>query len=259
MLGKRFLAKAAKRAGRRLGVEVRRSRSTLGDMESFLRRLSEIGFRPTSVLDVGAYQADWSRMAQPYFPGAKFTLIEPQAEMTEHLEEFCASTPGSRWSLAAAGPEPGELILTVWPGMSGSSLLAPTDGVARQQRRVPVITIDSLFPGGNDIPQLAKLDIQGFELEALAGATTLFGRTECFIVEVNLFEYMPGMPLFADVVSFFNDRQYKVYDIAGYLRRPLDRALGQADVAFVLKGGALDRDQRWDRERIATCPSSNSD
>ena len=93
------------------------------------------------------------------------------------------------------------------------------------------------------MPQLAKLDIQGFELEALEGATKLFGRTECFIVEVNFYKRVPNVPLFSDVVSFFDQRGYKVYDIAGELRRPLDNALWQVDLAFVRKGGMFDKYQ----------------
>ncbi len=97
------------------------------------------------------------------------------------------------------------------------------------------------------MPQLAKFDIHGFELEALAGATKLFAQTECMIVEVNLYKCVPTVPLFSDVVSFFDNRGYKVYDIPGYLRRPLDNALWQVDLAFVRKGGVFDGKQSWQR------------
>ena len=116
-----------------------------------------------------------------------------------------------------------------------------------EKRRVPIITIDSLYQDGDELPQLAKLDIQGYELQALAGATKLFGRTECFILEVSLFEAIEGIPQFAEVVEFMNKRGYKVYDIAGHLRRPLDNALAQIDMAFVRKTGILNSDQRFAR------------
>jgi hypothetical protein len=138
--------------------------------------------------------------------------------------------------------------LAVWPDNAQSSLVFQPDGNRSfEHRQVPIITIDSLFDEQQELPQLAKLDIQGFELEALSGATKLFGHTECFIVEVNLFKRVSSVPLFSDVVSFFDQRGYKVYDIPGELRRPLDNALWQVDLAFVRTGGLFDTCQRWQK------------
>jgi FkbM family methyltransferase len=229
-----------------VGFEVRRSESTIGVMDQFLERLRKNGLMPRVILDVGANAGHWSQQARQVFPEARFVLVEPQIEMRPYLEAFCRTVPGSRWELAGAGREPGELVLTVWPELAGSTLLPVEHDKTREKRTVPIITIDSLFPEGAELPQLAKLDIQGFELEALSAANCLFGHTECFIVEVSLFSALPGMPVLADVVTFFDERGYKVYDVPGYLRRPLDNALGQVDLAFVLKDGILGRDQRWD-------------
>src|SRR6266436_4167158 len=80
------------------------------------------------------------------------------------------------------------------------------------------------------IPDLVKLDVQGFELEALKGATQLFGRTEVFIMET---------PVFHEVVQFMADRGYLTYDFPGFLRRPRDGALGQCGVCFVRENSPL--------------------
>jgi FkbM family methyltransferase len=245
---KRFLVNTIKGVGRHFGLEISRLASTIGVMEAFLGHLQAIGFKPTRVLDVGANRADWSRMAQKFFPGAKFILIEPQSEMISELKSFCAEAPGSEWKLAGAGSAPGEMKLTVWPDNAQSSLMFQPEGNGFfEHRSVPIITIDSLFDEQHELPQLAKLDIQGFELEALRGAAKLFRHTECFIVEVNLFKRVPDVPLISDVISFFDQRGYKVYDIPGELRRPLDNALWQVDLAFVQKGGRFDTCQRWQK------------
>jgi FkbM family methyltransferase len=240
--GKRFLTRTIKRIGRGLGFDIRRSSQTISNMDAFLAHLRRVGFVPTTVLDVGAHRADWSRLAHSYFPEAKFILIEPQVEMRPDLEAFCREANGSTWKLAGAGPEPGEMILAVWPDLAGSSLLAGADaGHDLEKRSIPIITIDSLFAGGQELPQLAKLDVQGFELKALDGATTLIGRTECFILEVSLFRIVPDMPVFFEVAAYLDQRGYKLYDIAGHIRRPMDNALAQVDAVFVRKGGQLDK------------------
>ena len=245
---KQFLNRTLKQLGRDLGLEIRRLKSSIGVMEGFLQHLRAAGFKPTSVLDVGANNAEWSRLAKKFFPDAKFILIEPQSELVPDLKAFCEESPGSVWKLAGAGREPGEMELIVWSDSARSSMLfQPEKDSPRELRRIPIITIDSLIENDKDLPQLAKLDIQGFELEALAGATKLFGRTECFIVEVSLFRRVSTLPLFSDVISFFDQRGYKVYDIPGELRRPLDNALWQVDLAFVRTGGLFDAYQRWQK------------
>ncbi len=220
----------------------------IDSMEHFLRHLSRLGVRPRCILDVGANRGSWSALAVKVFPDAQFVLIEPQAEMLPHLKAFCAAHPSARFVAAGAGPAPGEAVQTIWDDLQGSSFLPPVNEEklrAGRQRKSPVVTIDSIFLESGPLPDLVKLDIQGFELEALKGASSLFGHTECFVLEVSLFRFMPAMPDFRDVVEFMHQRGYKVYDICGYLRRPLDGALGQLDVVFARASGRLCNDTRW--------------
>lgn len=234
----------------RFGYDVQRRNSLLrpaGDMQFLLAQLKQLGFRPQWMLDVGANKAEWSRTAKLIFPEAHCFLIEPQIEMQPQIEKFCQAFPGSQWVLAGAGSEPGELSLTVWDDLAGSSFL-PSDqtAVTTQRRTVQIVTIDQLIQDQKlPIPELVKLDIQGFELEALKGATQLFGHTEVLILEVALFPFLPGQPLFEEVIRFMSDRDYVVYDFPGFLRRPYDRALGQCDVCFVRRQGALRASHAW--------------
>lgn len=173
----------------------------VGNMRYLLEDLKLRGLECNTVLDVGANCADWSRMAKSVFPDAKFHLIEPQVEMKERLEQFCIDFPGSTFSLLAAGSEKGILTLTIWDDLAGSSFLPKPDEQLRaqgKQRDIEIITINELITSSRiQIPEIIKLDIQGFELEALKGATLTFGHTEVYILEVSLFSFddVPGMPV----------------------------------------------------------------
>ena len=64
------------------------------------------------------------------------------------------------------------------------------------------------------------------------------------MLEVSLPPIHSGTPDVFQVVEFVNQRGYKVYDICGFLRRPLDDALSQIDLAFAKANGRL-CDNRW--------------
>lgn len=223
----------------------------VGDMCFLLEDLKFRGLICNSIVDVGANRADWSRIAKRVFPSAAFYLIEPQIEMKEKLELFCQDFKDSTFILSAAGSEKGILTLTIWDDLAGSSLRPFPDEKLKalgKQRDVEIITIDDLISNSKiQMPELIKLDIQGFELEALKGAALTFGYTEVYILEVSLFCFddVPGIPIFSDVINFMLDRGYVVYDFPGFLRREYDGALGQCDICFVKKNGFLRKSDRW--------------
>jgi FkbM family methyltransferase len=223
----------------------------VGEMKEFLEDLKSRGLQCGTIADVGANSAKWSRIAKAVFPGADFFLIEPQMEMKPHLEKFCAETPGSNYINAGAGAEKGELTFTVWDDFQGSSFLLPEETSLKEngrQRKVEVTTIDHLVETGKlKIPVLMKLDVQGFELEVLKGANKILGVTEAFILEVALHEFYPNTPLFSTVIDFMRERNYVVYDFPGFLRRPLDGALGYCYVCFVKADGIFRTSDKWSK------------
>ena len=217
-------------------------------MRSFLVYLQRRGLQASDALDVGANRGDWARLAVSAYPDIRVAMIEPQAEMSPYLSAFCRSHPGSTWVPAAAGATVTEKELILWPDLAGSSFLQPIEGEPdrRHRRTVPIVTVDQLVQtGAVRIPQIAKLDVQGFELEVLRGAKTLLGTTEVFVIETSLVRPLVGQPLIDEVIAFMRSNGYRVFDMAGFLRRPSDGALGQIDVCFALEGGLLCRTENW--------------
>ena len=227
------------------------SNRPVGSMVSILEDLRLRGLECKSILDVGANSASWSRLAMKVFPDAHYYLIEPQIEMENKLIAFTTQFKKSTFFLCGAGAVNDILTLTIWDDFAGSSLLPIEDEKLLnngKQRKIEIVTIDDLIESNKiRIPELIKLDIQGFELEALKGATKTFGYTEVYILEVSLLPFSdgPGMPILSDVINFMLDYDYVVYDFAGFLRRPLDGALGQCDICFVKKDGFLRQSNDW--------------
>lgn len=257
----KYIKKKFKRFLSSTGYEIRRIKNfnlidqlymrPVGQMECFLEDLKLRGLDCKSILDIGANRTKWSRMAKNVFPEANFYLIEPQIEMEPYLKSFVGIFKGSEYFLYGAGDKNDILTFTIWDDFSGSSFL-PTENKTLlhkgEQRRIEIIKIDDLLNSERILlPEIVKIDIQGFELEALKGALKTFGYTEVYIIEVSLFPFSdnPVMPVISDVINFMLDRGYVVYDFAGFLRRPLDGALGQCDICFVKANGFLRKSNEW--------------
>jgi FkbM family methyltransferase len=222
----------------------------IGNIRNFLEDVRARSFTPTGILDVGANRGDWTKMALSVYPTAKVVMIEPLDEMDAPLLALCRERPSCRRVKAGVGRTEGDLFQSIWkPDLGTSTFLpGPDDNQIRAgtQRRTHVITIDSILTQDTDFPpDLVKLDIQGFELEALMGGNILFGKTELFIIETSLFSFMDRQPITREVISFMADRGYEIYDVTESVRRPSDGALGQIDIAFAKAHGLLRSHNRW--------------
>jgi FkbM family methyltransferase len=215
------------------------------DMEAALQHLVDKGFRPKVVVDIGSAKGYWTLNAAWRWKSAEFFMIDPLAESEPDLKKICED-PRFHYILSAVGKEPGELLMNVTPDCDGSSLLEFPNPVADRQRRVPIETLDRLIESGRiKPPQFVKLDVQGFEMNVLEGGAKLFESAEVFIIEVNFFEFMPGCPRVQDIITYMAGRGFYPFDFAGFLRRPHENDLGQADIVFVRKDSPLVASNQW--------------
>jgi FkbM family methyltransferase len=235
------LKAAARRALRSRGIEVRRRGGVRREPEEVLDHVRRLGFEPATVVDVGV--AYGTPELYDAFPNARFLLVEPLEEYAEALG-LIAQRMRADVVKAAAGAQPGTTSNNVHRAPALSSTLGhwkgqPTDGSARE---VPVVRIDDVVADFElDGPFLVKVDAEGAELNVLRGAEETLQRTELVILEVSLFEFLPGAAQLHEVIAFMKERGFVAYDLYGGHLRPIDGALAMMNVAFVKEDGQFRR------------------
>jgi FkbM family methyltransferase len=235
------ISRAINGALRLSGFELRRVVKPTTPRASFrggLEHIRRLGVRPQTVIDVGA--ADGTQDLYDTFPDAKHVLFEAMEEFRPALEVLAQQRSGLEFHIAAASREEGQSVLNVHADRYGSSLYLESEGaqVDGVPRTIPTVRIDKICIDCRP-PFLIKLDVQGGELDALAGAEGILPMTECILLEAVFFPFFKGGPLFRDVVEWLHARGFVLYDIMDPGYRPLDHALAQVDAGFVPKSSKL--------------------
>jgi FkbM family methyltransferase len=193
--------------------------------------LKRNGFTPRTIIDVGAAVGKWTSQVITIFPNAKYLMVDPLKENEKALRIITEKNPNVQFWSGAVGKHSGELEFHVHGDQS--SMFDSTWGRAGILRRVPMKRLDDLVKelGVEDVDAL-KLDVQGAEMEVLAGASEILKGCKVVQVEVSFRRFYEKAPLAHEVIRFFAEQGFRIFDIAMLYKRN-DNALLQADFFFV--------------------------
>jgi FkbM family methyltransferase len=206
-------------------------------LNHFFPLLRRLGFAPRHVVDVGANRGTWTRAAFRYFPNAVYTLVEPQDHLRSYSQDLIAQGCKLNWINAGCGDFCGTLPLVVSHADYSSTFVDRHDNPTAQRITVPIITLNQLVASsGAGLPEMVKIDAEGFDLKVLAGASDLLGKTDIFLVEAVVWG-ATGAPdahdnSVAEVVRFMAEAGYNLMDITDLNRSPKYGVLGGCELAF---------------------------
>lgn len=217
-------------------------------IEETLIALKKNGFEASLIIDGGANDGSFSERMSRIFKKARFELFEPQPACVQNLEEL-AKDPRFHFHQTALGSRPGELFMVIDPcgNITGGAHVALNATEASANiARVSVCTLDQVL--GSEVSQIdrafLKLDLQGWELEALKGADHILDRIEVILSEVSFFAqaYEPSIEA---LIQFLDERGFALYDIAALAARRRDNRAHQGDFLFVRRDSSLMADTAW--------------
>lgn len=231
--------------GRRESV---RAASGRASRDAFLA-LGRVPARRGGVLvDVGANRGQFLAQALLRFAPRRVVCLEPLPVAREELVRRFGADPRVEVLPWAAGASPGVSRLHVPHHDPASSLLPMVDGDGPRFVHhdlspagtvdVQVRTLDALAEELHlDAVDLLKIDVQGFELQVLAGAERLLARVGTLLVEVSFYELYEGGVLFWELHRFLAGSGFLLHRLDHFQTGESGVVL-QADAVYRRRGGS---------------------
>jgi len=219
-------------------AELKRRLFAVNDMTARLRNLRRAGFICSGAIDAGAFDGEWSCAFWKTFSDVPVCMIEPLPAKAAPLADL-ARNHRAYFVAAALGNRRGTAHFRI--AETNSQIVEDSE---KGSIVVEVTTIDDVLAKMPSFrPNLLKLDLQGYELQALEGCSHL-ELFEVIVLEVSILR-IGDVPIFSEVDAFLNDRTFRLYDVIPQYYRPLDGALWQCDAFYVRNDSKLIASRAW--------------
>lgn len=211
-----------------------------GDHYRRLLRWRDEGFRPNVVYDIGAHTGCWAQMCQAVYQPTTCCLFEPQREYLEQARK--RQSANVQWILlpVALGEAEREETIRLTKNRAASSLLPPlqieslrADTTEMGQQQVPVLPLNEVAHRERlPLPDLVKIDVQGFEGKVIAGGMSTLRGAQRIVVETSLNQIYRGQPLLPEVLFTLNQCGFRLSDFSDACRSWPSGELWQVDLWF---------------------------
>ncbi len=195
---------------------------------------NEINF--SNIVDVGCGHGEWYLKSKKIFPDSNYILFDANIENKNKLEQLSKKNTNFFFFICVLSDKIKNVKF--FRMGYGSSLYEENTNHPRLVENLKSSTLSlelEKFNLEND-NNLIKLDVQGSELDIINGLGNKLNYFKVIIMEVSVRQYNSGSPLFSDVVSFMDKRNYTLYDICDNKRLgEYNSKLIQLDCVFVKK------------------------
>lgn len=180
-----------------------------------------------TIFDVGANVGFVAFQFQKRFPKAEIFAFEPNPSVFDQLKEnYKGESKIHPYQLGVAD-QSGFLDFNINANTGTSSFLAADEyhkthqaKHLKEKRSTQVITVDEFCQNeGIQHVDILKLDIEGYELNALKGAIELLSKQAIDIIytEVNLVPSYKEQPLFHEITAYLQEHCYHIYNVDSFI------------------------------------------
>jgi len=211
-------------------VRARAGRSALRQPQPFGRmaardRFADIKTRlaiesPT-IIDGGANNGSTTESLLQQYKSPVIHAFEPIPELVDMLKQKFSGCSNVTVHGAALGAEAKTVRFNVVNNLVSSSVLTPSalnkgiHGEKMDVRQVVEVQQVRLVDAMRDYREidLLKLDLQGYEMEALKGCGRLLERTRIITTEIEFVALYDGQPLFGDIDVFLRAQGFRLLNL----------------------------------------------
>jgi FkbM family methyltransferase len=182
----------------------------------------------SNLCDIGASKGRWSFVMSQLNPNLKkVVLIEPQADLQKELESLNLPNIEKYIYQCAVGDK--EQSLELRGGTASASLFEIGSNqhyyfpgtIKDENEYVEVRVLDEIYGHPNlEYPDLIKIDVQGYELNALKGGVVTLSKARYLVIEMSLREFYVGQPKLWELWRFIEKNGFEMLDHGFELRSP---------------------------------------
>jgi FkbM family methyltransferase len=191
------------------------------------------------VIDGGASSGSTIALLLKQYGSPFIHAFEPNPDAAHTLKRQYAALPNVTIHEQALGAESKRLSFNVLNRASSSSMLTPSavnhryhagEMDVRRVVTVDQVRLDEALPD-LDI-DLLKLDLQGYELEALKGCEKLLDRVKTITTEVEFVPLYERQALFADIDAYLRNHGFRLLNLYELFTQP-DGQLTAGDAVYL--------------------------
>lgn len=231
-----------KKVTRRFGVDIVKHNFYHSDAVLLKHLIRHFNIR--TIIDGGANTGQY---ASDLFAGGfqgEIHSFEPIPGVFASLAQHAKKHP--KWSAygKGLGSKTEQLMIHVSENLVSSSIYKvkeaslqaePTTRITHEEK-IELTTVDE-FLSTHAVSEeiLLKLDVQGYEIEALKGATASLSRIRLIQAELSLAPLYDNAPLFDEVIAFLKARNFELFTLMPGFRDDETGQMLQADGIFLRK------------------------
>ena len=200
-----------------------------------LNKLKDLGFNPSTILDIGAHTGQFYGWAKKTWPQAFIWMIEANSCHESKLKNIVENT-NDQYTIATLGDIKRNVTFYTRkdkPHTQGASYYKESNywDIPQLVLEIPktLQTLDDMFTEDSKF-DLIKMDTQGSELDIIRGGHNLCKKANYLLLEVAVIEYNEKAPLEDEVLSFMEDFRFENMGVLG--KHTDGKQIIQKDILF---------------------------
>jgi FkbM family methyltransferase len=209
--------------------------------DRFMDIKMKVGHESPFIVDGGANNGSTVALFLSQYESPLVHAFEPVPELVSGLLSRFSNNPNVNIHGVALGAETGKVCFNVASDLATSSVLSPSSILkgyhgekvaAKRVIEAPQVRLDDTLWGGAHEVDILKLDLQGYEFEALKGCGKLLTKIRLITTEVEFVPLYEGQPLFGDIDIFLRNEGFILLNLYELYTHP-DGQLTSGDAVYL--------------------------